>query len=348
MENVRQADQLLAFVNPKATANIGAEQKARALAASAGIDTVTVLTDFPSSELVRTHVSDKQTVIYTGGGDGTVNATVSAILGHEVGDPEATAKNNATHTKLAKRVLYVAGADGGANNFPLSALGRRFAKRPQFIPNGKTHVAQHRPLIFEVWDDEADKVVQSGIATTCIGLGGTALTLVGVEAAKPKLAQHPYTRLLRETAMTAKALVAAPAFSAEATFTDRTGIEKKQKLDNISAIELIGSRNYAKQGRGSAGVNIDTAKWQPVTLERRPSRLGRWAAACRTLAQVALGRYQPPQYDFAGHTELRLRVTSDQPVPFHTDGDVHPDRQLTIGQTLALRLSKIAIPTVMA
>lgn len=284
-----------------------------------------------------------QTLIYSDGGDGTVRGVIAAVAGIAPDDPELTAINFETHQEIAQGVVYFAGAGGNANNWPLSAHGR-YAKRPEKLANATLHLGAHHPLIYEITDEQGN-IVRSNIATSCLGLGASAIASRSFELAKPELeAISRLRRLLGETALVYAAAIEAPPFSVELV-TNSDGDYATERRKDITALELIKSRIYAKQGR--TRVNVDDTLWQPEVIEYAPGLVGRNTQLVATLARLRFARQAMPLQDFSG-TELAIRVESGEPVPYQADGESDGTTVILPGQTMRLRLARIAIPTLIA
>lgn len=347
MSVLASAEAEVAFTNPNAFGYDASLERASDLAITAGIATLETVEEIPHPKHIQTYVEGK-TIAYSGGGDGTINHVVGAIIGHYRDDPEATALHAAEHTELASEIIYVAGADGTANNFPYSALGRYADKPASLIDNPAAWIGQHHPLIAEIVDENGE-IVRTRVVTSCLGAGGAANAAADLEVAKPELKRYNHTRLPREAIIALEGVVRTRAFSVVETrtvtrghFLDRT----RQVRDDISGYELVGSRIYAKAGR--THNNIDDDFQQPVVLRHKEMRNHQRAAAIGVMLGIKMGLFWQRKFDFDPNTELSLQLTSEEPVPLHVDGDVDEAFQLEPGQTLFLRRSKIAVATAMA
>lgn len=284
------------------------------------------------------------TLIYSRGGDGTVNKTVAAIVGHHEDDPEATARNFGIHAELNSAVRYLAAAGGNANNFALSALGKLASRPERITATSHVYVGQHRPIFYEVTDGDGS-LSRTGISTSCIGVGGSARVATELHNIKNELKQkHAPTRLVHEAGVAFRALIQAPAFSAELRLAKHGNVQRLA-LESISGFESIGSRRYAKQGR--TNINIDDTRQQLIVARHAGSRLGQAAHITEAFTRLKLGRHTWAPLDFE-EVELALKITSDEPVPFHSDGEVGPRYILAPGATLKLKLGRLAVPTYMA
>lgn len=335
---------MISFMNPASTDHENAQARQDNLAAyllSPGAQLKSV--EHAADPLDMLLLDQDQTLIYSDGGDGTVRGVIAAVAGIATDDPELTAINFAYHQELAQSIVYFAGAGGNANNWPLSAHGR-FAKHPEKLAKASLHVGAHRPLIYEITDDRGN-IVRSNIATSCLGLGASAIASRSLDLAKPELeARSRFRRLLGETAMVYEAAIQAPPFSVE-LITDSGEDAVAERRKDITALELIKSRMYAKQGR--TRVNIDDTLWQPEVIDYAPGLVERNAQLVATLARLRLARQAMPVQDFRG-TELAIRVESDKPVPYQADGETDDTTLILPGQTMRLRLARIAIPTLIA
>lgn len=347
MSIFRTVEGMTALINPYAAA--GQEQsleRALGLGEAVGLANIDVVTDIPDPKHIQAAVDGKE-LIYSGGGDGTINWVVSAIIGHVRDDPEATANNLEMHTELASELLYVPGADGNGNNHPLSALGKHFSRHPaRLARTPRAYVGYHRPLLFDILDKPAGEIVRSGISVDCIGIGAAALAAGKIEAIKPEVKDlGKLRRLGREGLASFSAIVDAPAFSAVVTrqIGDHTSTKE---LPQISGFELVGSGIYAKEGR--TRVNIDDDYQQPVILRHADTKSRQRAVVVGTMLGVKFAKYRYRPLEFAEDVSVSLRLTSDAPIPMHTDGETGERYRLEPGQTLRLRRSKIAVPTVMA
>ena len=108
---------------------------------------------------------------------------------------------------------------------------------------------------------------------------------------------------------------------------------------------LIKPRTYAKQGRTQ--VNVDDTRWQPVVTQRLSGSIENAALLTSTMIRLKLGRHSLEPEDLDGRS-LSVRLESDEPVRYHADGETDPSRVLLPGQTMRMRLSRIAVPTLIA
>jgi hypothetical protein len=335
---------MISFMNPASTGHENAQARQDNLAAyllRPGAQMKTV--EHAADPLDMLLINQDQTLIYSDGGDGTVRGVIAAVAGISPDDPELTAINFAYHQELAKSVVYFAGAGGNANNWPLSALGR-FAKHPEKLAKAKLLVGEHHPLIYEITDDRGN-IIRSNIATSCLGLGASAIATRSLDLARPELeARSRARRLLGETAMVYEAAIQAPPFSVE-LITDSGDDYVTERRKDITALELIKSRIYAKQGR--TRVNVDDTLWQPDVIDYAPGLVERNAQLVATLTRLRLARQVMSPQDFRG-TELAIRLESDEPVPYQADGETDDTTFILPGQTMRLRLARIAIPTLIA
>jgi len=342
-------DGAVSFLNPAATNYAASTARAGAAVEAFAIpeEHRHVIEDRATPQHVQQTVQGR-TLVYGGGGDSTANLVAASILGDVQDNPEATANNRRRHAELATYVRYLPGPDGNANNFALSALGRLARYPSKLAAAPESRVGLHRPLLYEVRGDGGDggDTVRSGIVTSCFGLGCAALAARDLDKVKPELKQLPRpVRLGREALIAFGAVVDAPAFSIASTLTIG-GETQTRDFSRITGIESIGSAIYAKEGR--TRVNIDDTREQLVVTEGRDSRFRQQVATIATLGRVKTGRHALPAIDITDRTEFSLRLTSDQPVPFHVDGEIGVRYQLEPGQTVYLRRSDIAIPTLMA
>ena len=288
-------------------------------------------------------IDHEHSLIYSDGGDGTVRRVLAAVAGIVPDNPEQTAINFMDHRDLSSGLIYFAGAGGNANNWPLSAHGH-YAKHPEKLAKAGVRVGTHRPLIYEITDERGD-IVRSNIATSCLGFGASAIATRSLDLAKPELeARSRPRRLLGEVAMVYEASVEAPPFTVELV-TNADDDYAAERRKDITGLELIKSRIYAKQGR--TNVNVDDTLWQPVILDYAPGLVERNARLISTLGRLRLARHVLTPEDFSLQ-DLSIRVESDEPVPYQVDGETDETTVLMPGQTMHLRLARIAIPTLMA
>jgi diacylglycerol kinase family enzyme len=305
---------------------------------------VTTITESAEPKHMANHMAD-ETLVYSSGGDHTINLAIAAIIGSVEDDPQATAENLFDHTSYARHVLFVAGAGGNARNFALSALGDTSSNPGELRRTETLGIGWHRPMLYEVIDEQKE-VVRSGIATTTIGVNLAARVAIRVENEKQAIkSMSRRRRLAREFHLTADEMLNTPPFSAAVTVRD--GKEAATELfDDITGFEVLGSRIYAKQGRAPESVNVDTTEKQLIIARHHRHLPMRVVSSLGTAARLRTGRHRRQPIDFANN-ELALRLTSDQPVPFHSDGEVGDRYQLFPGQTLTLKLGRIAVPVLM-
>ena len=283
------------------------------------------------------------TLVYSDGGDGTVRSVVAAMAGIVPNDPERTALNFAYHNSIAPHLRYYAGAGGNANNWPLSAHGR-YAVHPDKLHHATVQLGYHSPILYEITDED-DEVVRSHIATSGIGIGTAAIAAYRLEKAKYELEEKgSVRRLLGETAIVMESAREATPFAVELTATTSDS-QASRRLTDVTGLEFIKSKIYAKQGR--TRVNVDDTNWQPVVMQRYPSKVRDALGVASTFARLKLGRHALPVEDFSGR-EMYIRVAGDEPVMYHADGETDVDSVIYPGQTMRLRLARIAIPTLIA
>jgi len=305
----------------------------------------TVVQEMPAPRHIRANVGGR-TVVSSHGGDGTVQLVVAAAIGHVRDDPEVTASNETVHRPLLEDVLYVPIANGNGNNFACSALGQ-YAVDPRRLADAPDlDIGFHRPLAYQV-TDERGNTVRSGIATSCFGINAAAIVAAKLHQQKLQLAAlgaqtvGQQRRFAKETLITARELLNVKPFSADLTVT--TGRDSaREPLRNIAGLELIGSHIYAKRGR--APVNIDDPRHQVVVATHHMSRTAGLASLLLMSARLATGQHKRRPLDLTD-TTLTLRVISNQPVPFHTDGEIGDTLMIEPGQLLRLRLGNLAVPT---
>jgi hypothetical protein len=271
---------LVTFLNPFATGYHAGVGRAADVQHAFDIPDSNVgdIRDVAMPKHVEEYVNGR-TIVYSGGGDGTVKLAVAAITGHVQDDLEASASNYARHADLAEQVLYIAGPDGNANNFALSALGR-FARHPtRLIGSDLAVIRPHRPGTYDVTDERGNSV-RSGIFTSCFGVKAAAEIATELDERKPQLKHLPRLfRLASESILTAETLWDSRPFSADVTLTKTVGTDRvdiRRRLSAMTGFELIGSRVYAKAGRTK--VNVDSTRLQPIVTWHHENRAARSAA----------------------------------------------------------------------
>jgi diacylglycerol kinase family enzyme len=285
--------------------------------------------------------SDK-TLIYSDGGDGTVQGVVAAIAGIVPDCPERTAINLVTYREIAANLRYFAGAGGNANNWPLSAHGS-FALYPEHLDKATIQLGYHRPVLYEVTNERGD-IVRSNVATSGLGIGIAAIAALRLEKAKPELEQvGNIKRRLGEMAIVLDAAKHAPPFAFDLSVV--ADEFSHQRFADMTGFELIKSRIYAKQGR--TRVNVDDTLWQPVMTHHASNSVSHALQTANTVVRMKTGRQALPAEDLSKQ-EMAIRIMSEQPVPFHADGETDVDSVILPGHTLHIRLAQIAIPTLIA
>lgn len=344
LTHIEPMPSMLGFTNPESTehasalARIGHVQ-AQLLETCADVTVI----DHAASPLDLLLVQEDQTLIYSDGGDGTVRSVIAAMTGIVPNDPERTAQNFAHHQSISEHLRYFAGAGGNANNWPLSAHGQ-YAVHPEKLPHASVQLGYHRPIMYEITDEHGD-IVRSHIATSGIGLGTAAIAAYRLEKAKPELQEKGnIRRLLGETAIVLDAAREASPFAVELSATASDSLET-QRLTDVTGLEFIKTKIYAKQGR--TRVNIDDTNWQPLITHRYSNKVQDNLGLISTFARLKFGRNALPAEDFSNQ-EMSIRVDGDEPVPYHADGETDVDALVYPGQTMRLRLARIAIPTLMA
>ena len=341
--NVEPLSHMLGFMNPESTGHEHAKTRMGYaqqyfLDGDASIQEI----DHEASPFDVLELDGDRTLVYSDGGDGTVRRVIAAMAGIVPDNPERTALNLSTYREIAQYLRYFAGAGGNANNWPLSAHDR-FALRPEKLAQATVRLGYHRPILYEVTDEQGE-VVKSNVATSGLGLGVAAIAALQLEKAKQEFESiGTMRRQLGETAIVLDAAKHAPPFAFDLSVI--AGETREQRMTDMTGFELIKSKIYAKQGRTK--VNVDDTKWQPVMTSYAPNRVSHALQVASTVARMKSGRHALPAEDLRGQ-ELRVRITSEQPVPFHADGETDVDSVILPGQTLRVRLAQIAIPTMMA
>jgi len=282
------------------------------------------------------------TLVYAGGGDGTVRRVIAASIGVVPDDFNETERRMSQHAEATQNVLLFAGKDGNACNFALSAH-RRYATHPELLPYAQSiHVGHHRPIMREIIDADGN-VVSNDIATSGLGFGNPAIAGEELQNAKPVLNElGPLARLVEEGKISLHALLRAETFSARLDFI-RGELRRTLNIRNVSGLEFIGTDPYAKLVRTDVGV-ADTL-WQPAVQQRYPGRVRDTLNFAETLARLPLGLHVLPTFDMEGMS-MEIRLLSDEPVQFHEDGESrHNKTVLEPEQTMRLHLAQIAIPT---
>lgn len=302
----------------------------------------TKILDVEATPLDISLLDNDQTLVYSDGGDGTVRKTIAAIAGIVPDDPERTARNFADFQAISSHLRYFAGAGGNANNWPLSAHAR-FAVHPDKLPQASTSLGFHRPIIYET-TDPGNNIVRSNIVTCCLGFAASAIAAQRLEKAKPLLRDgHSANRLLGEIAIVVGAARDAPPFAIELS-SKPEGLYGNCRINDLIGFELISSRRYAKQGR--THVNVNDTRLQPILLHRSGAINGKLQLV-NTFARLKSGRHVLPTEDLHDR-QLSIRIVSEDAVQFHAGGETNDDSVIQPGQTLHLRLARIAIPTLMA
>ena len=333
---------MLGFINPEATGHGLAKTRMGYVQQHyLDADTVAKEIDHEASPFDILRLDSDSTLIYSDGGDGTVRSVIAAMAGIVPDCPDRTAINLSTYREIAKHLRYFAGAGGNANNWPLSAHGR-FALHPDTLDQAATRLGYHRPILYEVLSERGD-VIRSNIATSGLGIGVAAIAALRLEKAKQELEQiGSIKRQLGETAIVLDAAKHAPPFAFDlSVIADETD---EKRFTDMTGFELIKSRIYAKQGRTK--VNVDDTTWQPVMTHHASNGVSHVLQVANTVVRMKSGRHALPAEDLHDQ-ELMIRITSEQPVPFHADGETDVDSAILPGQTLRIRLAQIAIPTLM-
>lgn len=334
---------MVGFVNPESTGHELAKDRmddVRGYFLEAG--GIIKEIDHEASPFDVLRLQGDRTLIYSDGGDGTVRRVIAAMAGIVPDNPDHTAINLATFREIAANLRYFAGAGGNANNWPLSAHGR-FAKHPENLDQATITLGFHRPILYEITDEHGD-IVRSNIATSGLGLGIAAIAALRLEKAKPELEQRSSVkRQLSETAIVLDVANHAPPFSFDLTIVDDEFCQ--ERYTGMTGFELIKSRIYAKQGR--TRVNVEDTLWQPVMTHYAASSASRMLQTAETVARMKIGRHALSAEDLSSE-EMTIRILSEQPVPFHADGEADVDSMILPGNTLHIRLAQIAIPTLLA
>jgi hypothetical protein len=341
--SVEPMPNMVGFINPDATNSVGSSTRledvqGQFLSSVADVDVIN-RGALPQDVLA---IGDHYTLIYSDGGDGTVRKVIAAVIGVVPNDPEGTARNFTDHQAIAPNTRYFAGAGGNANNWPLSAH-LKYAAHPNGLKDAQISVGFHRPLMYEVVDASGE-IIQSDIATSCLGLGASAIAAQAFEKAKTELSSRGSTRrLLGELAIALEVARKAPTFAVALTAGSGESQRTLYQTD-VTGLELIKSRIYAKQGRTK--VNVDDTKWQPVILRRPPHVAGDIAQQLNAIARLKSGHHALPTEDLSDH-QLSIRIAGIEPVLFHVDGETDGSNMLLPGDTLRLHLARIAVPTLM-
>lgn len=341
--NVGPRSNMLGFMNLEATGHeLAAARMDHVRQHFLDADSVVKEIDHEASPFDVLRLDSDNTLIYSDGGDGTVRRVIAAMAGIVPDCPERTAINLRTYREIAGHLRYFAGAGGNANNWPLSAHGR-FALLPEKLDEATIALGSHRPILYEVIDERGE-IVRSNIAVSGLGIGVAAIAALRLEKAKQEFEQvGSIRRQLGETAIVFDAAKRAPPFAFElAVVSDETD---QQRFADMTGFELIKTRIYAKQGR--TRVNVDDTKWQPVMTHHASNSVSQAFQIANTAVRMKSGRHALPAEDLHDQ-ELMVRITSEQPVPFHADGETDVDSVILPGQTLRIRLAQIAIPTLMA
>ncbi len=349
--------ELTSFINPNATSAANQEispgfKQAELLQNAFDIPELRTVTDLPRPAHIQEIHREGAVMVHSHSGDGGVRRVVGAIIGHVDGDPEATAQNYSLHAELAPHITYVPEAGGNGNNYQISALGL-YAKRPaELAGNPRARIGLGYPLIFSIL--EGNEIKETGVVTSGAGFGGARIAADRLHYAKPWLDKlHSAVRQGPEGIIAFRGLLSAPAFSLRATLHSREGGHTEEASDvisNITAYEIVDSRNYAKQGKTS--VNIDDLRVQTVATPRGMRGLQALAVA-GTLRRVMFNAFSDQPIDTEGK-RLTLSNVSDVVVPFHVDGERNNGNnssegyQLLPGQSIRFERSKIAVPTLMA
>jgi diacylglycerol kinase family enzyme len=335
---------MLAFINPHSTSHAQAGRDVRTMQQAFGVPDarLKIIEALPAPKHIQANVAG-HTVVYSHGGDGTVNRVLSAITGTVQDDPAATAANLAKHRELASQLLYVAGTGGNAKNFALSALDQYTHEQAQLAEAASLGIGHHRPLVYEVLGVRG-KVLRSGIVTSCIGLGASANIAAKLHKHKRQLDQYSGTeRLAREALISADALLHTQPFAAKTTRLAGPKTIRRQ-LPAITGFEIIGSRVYAKVGRTQ--VNVDDSRYQVIITHHKlipPLQVAEFVSAT---VRLKTGKHALKPIDFADNV-LTLRLTSNASVPLQIDGEFGRRYTMQPGQSLRLRPCEIAVPTLM-
>lgn len=341
--NVDPRSNMLGFINPEASGHELAKARMGYVQQHfLDADTVAKEIDHEASPFDVLRLDSDSTLIYSDGGDGTVRSVIAAMAGIVPDCPERTAINLSTYREIAEQLRYFAGAGGNANNWPLSAHGR-FALHPDTLDQATIGLGYHRPMLYEVISERGD-IVRSSIATSGLGIGVAAIAALRLEKAKQEFEQvGSIKRHLGEMAIVLDAAKHAPPFAFDlSVVADETD---EQRFTDMTGFELIKSRIYAKQGR--TRVNVNDTKWQPVMTHHAPNSVSNAMQVANTVVRMKSGRHALPAEDLHDQ-KLMIRITSEQPVPYHADGETDVDSVILPGQTLRIRLAQIAIPTLMA
>jgi hypothetical protein len=199
-------------------------------------------------------------------------------------------------------------------------------------------------MIYEVLD-EAQNVLRLNAAVSGIGFSASADAAEELNAAKKELRdmRRP-ARFLNEAKIAIGAIHRAAPFSARITSRVPKEPDQHQVFSDITGLEFIKSRVYAKDGR--TRVNVDDNLWQPVTTRRLPNKVENNALFLSTLMRLKLGLHSRQPTDMRGRSMI-FRLESDKPVKYQVDGETDEQTVLYPGQSMRLYLASIAVPVLM-
>ncbi|HSX43011.1 MAG TPA: hypothetical protein VLF59_02895 [Candidatus Saccharimonadales bacterium] len=343
-----QPPRMVSFLNKHATHGETADESAHSVRETFAVphseDTYYPLTTRPKAhQIAEFSIDDDQLLVYSHGGDGTVNLAVAAITGNVRNDLKRTEQNKNRHTKYAHKILYVPGAGGNANNFALSAL-KGYAAHPDRLARGKRFwIGYHHPLEYQIRDKDG-QVTASGIATSCFGAGASATVAHELEQAKPELVQlDKHIRTRRERRLVAQELYNAQPYKAIVTVgNERSDISRY--YPEVNGIELIGSKIYAKQGR--SGVNIDSPKFELFIARHIALKAARLGNLAILGTQLATGMLPGKPVDFST-TSVSIQNVGEHTMPLHTDGETGTELSLPPEHIVRLTMGQIAVPVLM-
>ncbi len=326
------------FNNPRATNAQNAEICTReALDRFGVLDRHVTYIDEPARadhlEVVAKDKDSAKYLVFSHGGDATTGMVLAAIAGIRPTNRNPMIRSNSGSSyadDVVGKVLFFAGAGGNANMWAKSATGNA-SSNPKDL--GEYQVGYHQPLTFSLYDDDGT-LIASDSASTCFGIGATANVASEIEYQKPRLnGLSGASRLIEEAKIAIDGTLNAPPIDL---------VIDGQRKDQMTGIELIGVRKYAKIAR--TGVNVDDPNWQILTGAFSNSSIASLMRVTSTSIRGIIGRYKDPVIDLS-ERGLRIDFTNyTGSTRFHADGEVR--HSMYPGQYLYLSLSKIAVPVV--
>jgi hypothetical protein len=303
-------------------------------------------TKLPAPEQFATYAprteGDGTLVFVAGGGDGTLTRVLGAGIGHVRDNPEATAANLEQHREILRRSRGIILPGGNANNGAHSTLKHHVKHPEQLAGATDLYVGEHQPLLASI-SDEGETVRWTRLMATCIGLGATEHVIARIEKHRQQLRHlDRVSRFAAEGALTFAGLWRAPAFDARISFGPKNDPSTEILLD-INGISLIRTLRYAKIGRTL--VNMDRTRLQPIVSDYQYEWGERVHDIRDQLLRVRIGAHKRDPLDFA---DAAMHIRVDRDTPIEVDGDIDETSVLHPGETLTLKLSRLAVPLIMA